>query len=47
VKTVKIAPNSFSGQFTIQIQAAAITGHAVAGVSGPSQDYALFIYNAQ
>lgn len=47
VKVVRIAPNSFSGQFTIQVQGAAISAHAVPGVSGLSQDYSVFVYNGQ
>jgi hypothetical protein len=47
VKVLRIAPFSFSGQFMLQIVAGAINGHAVPGVGGPSQDYSVFVYNAQ
>jgi hypothetical protein len=48
VKRFRIAPNSFSGQFTIQVVAGAVNAKAVPGRDGssPNQDWALYVYNA-
>lgn len=47
VKRTRIAPNSFSGQFTIQVVAGSIAGQAVPGLDGvPNQDWALYVWNA-
>jgi len=48
VKRARIAPNSFTGQFTIQVVAGAINANAVPGRDGgaPNQDWALYVYNA-
>ena len=42
------APNSFSGNFTVQIVAGSVTQNAVPGLdgNGPNQDWALYVYNA-
>jgi hypothetical protein len=47
VKQLRIAPNSFTGTFTIQLVAQGINQQAVPQVDGaPNQDWALFVYNA-
>lgn len=48
VKRARIAPNSFSGTFTVQIVAGNVTQNAVPGLdsNGPNQDWALYVYNA-
>ena len=48
VKRFVIAPNSFTGTFTVQLVGSNITTHAVPGLdgTGPNQDWALFLYNA-
>ncbi len=48
VKRAFIAPNSFSGAFTIQMVASSVNQVAVPGLDSgnPNQDWALFIYNA-
>jgi hypothetical protein len=48
VKLTRIAPNSFSGTFTVQIVAGAVAQNAVPGLdgNGPNQDWALYVYNA-
>jgi|GEM_PF-3239028 len=49
VKQLRIAPNSFTGTFTIQLVAQGINQQAVPQVDGPTapnQDWALFVYNA-
>jgi hypothetical protein len=48
VKRARIAPYSFTGQFTIQVVAGAINQNAVPGRDGnaPNQDWALYVYNA-
>jgi hypothetical protein len=48
VKRARIAPYSFSGQFTIQVVGGAINANAVPGRDGgaPNQDWALYVYNA-
>lgn len=46
---LRIAPNSFTGAFTIQLVAQGINEQAVPQVDGPTapnQDWALFVYNA-
>lgn len=45
-KQVRIAPNSFSGAFTVQVIANGINGIAVPQMGTPNQDFALFVYNA-
>jgi hypothetical protein len=48
VNRARIAPNSFSGQFTIQVVGGAINANAVPGRENgaPNQDWALYVYNA-
>lgn len=48
VKRIRIAPNSFSGSFTVQISAQSVGQNAVPGLdgNGPNQDWALYVYNA-
>lgn len=48
VKRARIAPNSFSGSFTVQIVAGSVTQNAVPGLdgNGANQDWALYVYNA-
>ncbi len=48
VKRALIAPNSFSGAFTIQMVASSVNQVAVPGLDSgnPNQDWALFVYNA-
>jgi len=48
VKQIRIAPNSFSGSFTVQVVANGINANAVPQRDGgaPNQDWALFVYNA-
>lgn len=48
VKRARIAPNSFTGQFTIQVLASNVAANAVQGRDGnaPNQDWALYVYNA-
>lgn len=48
VKRTRIAPNSFSGSFTVQIVAQSIGQNAVPGLdgNGPNQDWTLYVYNA-
>jgi hypothetical protein len=48
VKRARIAPNSFSGTFTVQIVAGGVNQNAVPGLdgNGPNQDWALYVYNA-
>lgn len=48
VKRARIAPNSFSGQFTIQLVAGNVSAPAVPGrdAGAPNQDWALYVYNA-
>lgn len=48
VKRARIAPNSFTGQFTIQMVAGAVSANAVPGRdnNAPNQDWALYVYNS-
>lgn len=48
VKRARIAPNSFTGQFTIQVVGSNVSQNAVPGMDGnaPNQDWALYVYNA-
>ena len=48
VKRARIAPNSFTGQFTIQVVAGNVSANAVPGrdSGNPNQDWALYVYNA-
>jgi hypothetical protein len=48
VKRARIAPNSFTGQFTIQVVAGAVSANAVPGRdnNAANQDWALYVYNA-
>lgn len=48
VKRIRIAPNSFTGQFTIQLVADGIAAHAVPGRDSGAfnQAWALYVYNA-
>lgn len=48
VKQIRIAPNSFSGSFTVQVVANGINANSVPLRDGgaPNQDWALFVYNA-
>ena len=48
VKRARIAPNSFTGQFTIQVVGSSVAQHAVPGLDNgaPNQDWALYVYNA-
>lgn len=47
VKRARIAPNSFSGTFTVQVVAGSVTQKAVPGLdAGANQDWALHVYNA-
>ena len=45
-KQVRIAPNSFTGTFTVQVVAKSINAKAVPQLATPNQDFALFVYNA-
>lgn len=45
-KQVRIAPNSFTGPFTVQVVARGINAKAVPSLSTVNQDFALFVYNA-
>lgn len=49
VKRIRIAPNSFSGTFMVQVVAGSVTSKAVPGLdtgSPVNQDWALYVYNA-
>lgn len=48
VKRARIAPYSFTGQFTIQIVGGNVSAHAVPGrdSGNANQDWALYVYNA-
>ncbi|MCL4807304.1 MAG: S8 family serine peptidase [Thermoanaerobaculia bacterium] len=48
VKRARIAPNSFTGQFTIQVVGSNVSANAVPGrdSGNPNQDWALYVYNA-
>lgn len=48
VKRARIAPNSFTGQFTIQLVSQSVAANAVPGRDNgaPNQDWALYVYNA-